>query len=417
MAFRFIHMADVHLDTPFSGRDKSIRKMLRELQRQSFKSVVDMAVQQGVDAVLIAGDLFDNDTLSFATEKFLLGEMERLNDAGIDVFYAPGNHDPWGSIYRLGEINWPLNVHVFKGSRPEVCTLYDDHGRARAVIAGAGHECKREGRNIASTFPKASGEVPYIGLFHGFVTGKYETAGYDRYAPCSMEDLTDKGYVYWALGHIHVRAELKSDEPVIIYPGNVMGRNFSEEGLKGVYCVEIDDNRKVKAVFCPIPSVCYRTVEVEGIEGAGDFTGLERLLVKKVEELSNIENRQSKLFLRLVLKGPSPLYEELQSDENMEYLTDAVKESLGLEYLEISVGAVERVIDIEEYKNKPHILGTVLSIIDRLKYDDELLLKLAPHDIAGASGMDDGEKIKYLRGLLEGLDREGAARLIKGDLK
>ncbi|NLM94171.1 MAG: DNA repair exonuclease, partial [Firmicutes bacterium] len=110
---RFVHLADAHLDTPFYGQGEDLRRRLREAARTSFSQAVDWALERRADAFLIAGDLFDNDLLSFATERFLLGEMSRLQEGGIQVFYATGNHDPGQAGYRAHALPWPKNVTLF----------------------------------------------------------------------------------------------------------------------------------------------------------------------------------------------------------------------------------------------------------------------------------------------------------------
>ena len=107
--FRFIHIADVHLDTPFASRSEALRERLREAAREAFRRAADLAISQKVDAFLIAGDLFDGDRLSFATERFLLQQLDRLHEGGVSVYYACGNHDPGGA--RIDGMPWPPGVH------------------------------------------------------------------------------------------------------------------------------------------------------------------------------------------------------------------------------------------------------------------------------------------------------------------
>lgn len=410
--FRFMHMADVHLDTPFKNRDKERRTMLRECQREAFKAAVDLAVGLKLDAVLIAGDLFDNDTLSFATEKFLLSEMDRLNESGIDVFYSPGNHDPYGGSARMSNLHFPGNVHVFRSSSPELCNVSDGDGNLKAVIAGAGHRGPREDKNIAASFPEAHGSVPYIGLLHTFVTGAKNASNHDRYAPCTLRDLIDKGYSYWALGHIHERCELYSD-PHIIYPGNIIGRNHGEQGLKGAYIVAIDDAGKVDAEFRALSKVCWETVEVTGLDNVNDPAALEKQLYKRALEYMDQKPDDCRLFLRIAIDGPCRLYDELKNEEELEYLSSSLKNTLGVEDVEVTAAHITRAVDIEKYRNGPHILGEVLSLIGKLKEDDELLMSLCPDELAGLKYESNVDRVAYLRRLIEGLDYEAAARLKK----
>lgn len=413
MAFKFIHIADVHLDTPFKSSDAKLRSYLRDSIRQAFKSSVDIALAKSVHAVLIAGDLFDNDTLSFQSEKFLIQQIDKLNDAKIKVFYAPGNHDPYKSAYRMQQIFWPGNFHIFGTSEPEIIPILDESGNKIAVIAGAGHEGKREPNNLAQRFPCASSEVPYIGLLHTFINESKGATKHDRYAPCSLSDLSQKGYIYWALGHVHTR-ETVSREPLIVYPGNLVGRNTSETGPKGVHYVEIDDARNIKSEFCPVSPVCWETVEVDDLTDAVNWESLEQKIYRRTALKIESINFSGELILNILLKGPCPIYGDLAKTDNMEDLSDSIKSSLNIEFLSITPYNVTRPVDIASFKGEPHILGAVLNILDRLNMDDELLLRLFPDEPAGyriATGRSD--KMKYLRSLLDGLDYEAAARLLK----
>ncbi|MGD8873441.1 MAG: DNA repair exonuclease, partial [Gemmatimonadota bacterium] len=104
---RFLHVADVHLDTSFAGRSESVRRRLREASREAFRRAVDLAIREEVHAFLIAGDLFDGERLSFTTERFLLDQASRLADHGITVVYATGNHDPGAPGAGPRSLAWP----------------------------------------------------------------------------------------------------------------------------------------------------------------------------------------------------------------------------------------------------------------------------------------------------------------------
>lgn len=415
MTLRFVHMADVHLDTPFKSSNPELRKLLRDSIRQAFKYAVDLALSSKVHALLIGGDLFDNDTLSFATEKFLLQQFYRLKQYGIDVFYSPGNHDPYGSDYGIGRVTWPDNVHIFGSCSPISYAIADGSGRNTAAIVGAGHQGKREARNLVKEFPKAKEGIPHIGLVHTLVSGSLGSERHDRYAPCSTSDLTEKGYAYWALGHVHSRAVVL-EEPLAIYPGNLVGRNAAEDGVKGVYLVEINDGQEVNAVFHGLSPVCWQTIYIDSLDGILNFDTLEQKVCACVEK--ELENRvvQGQILLRIHLKGPCPLYRELKKDENIEALEENLKVSLDIDFLELLTDGVTRPVELLSYRGQPTILGSTLDILSRLLEDDEFLLDFIPEAMAGceASACRD-EKIKYVRSLLDGLDYEAAARLLKED--
>ena len=109
---RFIHAADLHLDTAFVARSDEVRSRLREASLEALRRLIDLAVSESVDAVILAGDLFDGDRISFQTERLLSTEMARLATSGIQVVYATGNHDPGTATGRGASLDWAPNVHV-----------------------------------------------------------------------------------------------------------------------------------------------------------------------------------------------------------------------------------------------------------------------------------------------------------------
>lgn len=418
MAFRFIHMADVHLDTPFKSRDFSLQRFLRESIRQAFKLAIDLALEKDVHGVLVAGDLFDCDTLSFATEKFLLQQVERLKDAGIGFFYSPGNHDSWNSMYRLHRTSWPSNVHIFNSHEPERYVVRDREGKEVGIIIGAGYEEKKEMRNLSKDFPQKNNITPTVGLIHTNLTSAEGASSHERYAPCSQEDLIKKGYDYWALGHVHRRQEIIDGASAIVYPGNILGRNPGEDGQKGVYYVEISPDGGVKTQFYPVAPLCWLTLNVENLSDAGDLHSLENAIEGEVEKQLKERGSSLKLLLRIQLRGPCPLCGELLKEENIENLTENLKASLKVEYLELVPEGLVRPVNPDHFRNEAHVLGTALEIFHRAMEDDELLLRLAPEPLAGLKpGASRDEKVLYLKGLMEGLDYEAAALMTRGDEK
>jgi exonuclease SbcD len=413
MGFTFLHIADVHLDTPFQTKKKELRFFLREAIRATFQAAVDLALSKGVDAVLIAGDLFDNNTLSFATERFILEQMQKLNEAHIAVFYAPGNHDPSRSMNRLGSMKWPENVKIFHKRIPVTYPVYNREGHIVAVVSGAGHEHNREGENLVKRFPQAQDKgIPHVGLVHALVTGATGEEEHERYAPCTMDDLLDKGYIYWALGHIHSKAEL-SHTPLVVYPGNIVGRHFREQGLKGAYLVEIDDTGEVRSTFHSLAPVRWILFSIKDISKAETLEDLQETMYGSIIQQLEGEKDAGEVLARISLEGPSPLYRELRSEENVDTLKEDLSIELGFRHLEIVVSQVTRPVIPDDYKGQPHVLGTALDILEMAKTDPDLLLELKPERLGGCSSLDSEETIDYLKGLLEGLDYEVVARLLE----
>jgi len=421
---KFLHLADVHLDTPFQVRTKELRMFLRQAIREAFQRAIDLAISEKVHAVLIAGDLFDNQTLSFATERVRVEQMKRLYEAKIPVFYAPGNHDPAGVIYRRSLIEWPDNVKVFNARKPETCAVYDREGRLVARVTGAGHESPHEKENIIKGFPHArDASIPHIGIAHVWVTGARGEGHHDRYAPCTLEDMMDKGYSYWALGHIHSRGRL-AENPLVMYSGNLVGRHHGEEGPKGAYLVEMDGPAGVKAEFYPVATVRWITFKVNDLSRVRTLTQLQqhiyKALVGQLESEDQFEGRQD-IIARVVLEGPCPLYTQLCSqtaqaypqEENIQILEEYLYDAMSFRYVEVVPDGLVRPVVPQSYRGQPHVLATALDIIEEARKDPQVLLKLKPDMLAGFPGGDTDDVIAYLRELLEGLDYEIATRMME----
>ncbi len=414
MAFSFVHIADVHLDTPFKSRDENLRRFLRNSLRESFKAAIDLAISERVDALLIAGDFFDNDTLSFSTEKFILDVFKQLDKENINVFYAPGNHDPYGHSHRISKIPWPKNVYIFNQSNVEAVNVYDDNGNIKAVVLGAAHKSKNESRNIAEDFPKSKLNVPHIGLLHCLVLDTNTICDHERYAPCLIKDLEVKDYTYWALGHIHKRQELQKNKP-IMYSGNIMGRNSKETGAKGGYLVRINDAGEVTYSFNELSHIRWEEIIVDNISNVTNYEELKKRIFEKIEQEILKYEFDGELLIKVSLKGQCPLRFEFDDIENITELEDDIKAYFGIFYVEVSVDDLKMSIEIDKYKNQPHVLSKALEIFDDIKEDDELLLKLKPENLAGISGKDDEETVIYIRSLLKGADMDIATYLLGGD--
>ncbi|MDD3839824.1 MAG: DNA repair exonuclease [Clostridia bacterium] len=415
MGLKFVHMADIHLDTPFYSSDKNTGKLLKDSIKNAFAAGIELAVQQEVDAVLISGDLFDNNTLSFATEKFLLDQLDKLKDENIITFYSPGNHDPYGQSYKMRNIQWPSNIIIFDDDMPVTHQIKDKSGKVIGLVTGVGHSHKKEFQNLIKRFPdRDSQDIPHVGIAHVLVTGQKSSDQHERYAPCSISDMMEKGYDYWALGHVHTRLEI-SRNPFIIYPGNISGRNPVERGWKGAYLVDIDDNRMVHTDFHPLSPVLWEVVTIDDLEKIETLSQLENHIRDSLQDVVDMYDSAQHLFLRINLEGPCSLHEELKDRDNLESLCDYVKLFTDAQYVEFLVDRLTPSIDVSQFIGQPHLLGTVLDLLKDAESDHSLLLKLKPDDLGGCPSTDDDSVIEYLRQLMKGLDYEIASRMVLED--
>ena len=217
--FKFIHIADVHFDAPLTSKNEQLAQEMKMGQRNAFTNAINRCIAESVDALIIAGDLFDNDSVSLQTEKFLWDQFERLNKEKIKVFYAPGNHDPLITM----KVNFGDNVIVFNQDEPQETVLTDSEGK-HCHIRGVGHMDNNEKRNLIKKFSVKQEEDWVIGIAHAMVDSVEAGKEKGKYLPTTLDDLVKTGYDYWALGHIHQNIRFK-DYP-ITYSGALQGLNI-----------------------------------------------------------------------------------------------------------------------------------------------------------------------------------------------
>ena len=231
---KFIHCADVHLDTPLQGLAEypgSPIKEIRNATRRAFEKVLDSAISESVDFLIIAGDLYDTGLKSFESALFFNKQMARLADAGIDVYLIYGNHDAASKLIK--QLRPPKNVHVFRSTESHSFS----NKQLRLAIHGQSFSTPEITEDLAVNYPAPVPDFFNIGVLHTNLGGISDHA---NYAPCSLQTLKSKGYQYWALGHVHNRQVLCAD-PYIVYPGNIQGRHGKEQGEKSCELVTVSD--------------------------------------------------------------------------------------------------------------------------------------------------------------------------------
>jgi exonuclease SbcD len=254
--FRFLHAADIHLDSPLHGLsryDGLPEDDIRGATRAAFDNLVQRALDEAVDFVVIAGDLFDGEWKDMGTGLYFARAMGRLNGANIPVFLLSGNHDAESVLTR--SVPWPPNVRLFGTRKPETHTLPDlavaVHGQSFATPAVTD--------NLVLAYPDATNHHFNIGMLHTALTGRQ---GHAAYAPCSLEDLRSKHYHYWALGHVHEH-EIVCDEPHVVFPGNTQGRTIRETGPKGAVIVTVEDGQVVAVERIDLDVLRWARVDVD----------------------------------------------------------------------------------------------------------------------------------------------------------
>jgi DNA repair protein SbcD/Mre11 len=382
---KFIHCADVHLDTPLQGLAQYPGAPVNEIRnatRRAFEKVLDAAVSEKVKFLIIAGDLYDTGLKSFESALFFNKQMVRLKDAGIDVYLIHGNHDAASKLIK--QLRPPGNVHIFRSSEPQ--TFSNDE--LRMAIHGQSFATPEIIDDLAAKYPHPIPGFFNIGVLHTNLTGISEHA---NYAPCSLETLKNKGYQYWALGHVHNRQILCVD-PYIVYPGNIQGRHGKEQGEKSCELVTVADagTVSIEPISTSVVPWVQAEVDASGCQTADDVyervrTGLAGLLSEGKERVT---------ALRLRILGTTDAHTELNRDPEQvrnEAISIANECGNGLLWVErVQVATLPR-LDREALLTRDDPIGEIVRIIAGLRDEptsvaawDEIaeLQKKLPSEIA-----------------------------------
>lgn len=413
---RFVHLADVHLDTAFSGRSQPIRQRLREASREALRRAVDLAIREDVQAFLVAGDLFDGDLLSFPTERFLLDQAHRLGDNGITMVYATGNHDPGMGESGPRRLPWPPNVRVAGDGTPQRIAIQDREGRTCGYVTAVGHASPAERDDLSRRLPRPSGELPEVALLHTQVHTSLGSDAHHTYAPSELTYLMRAGYDYWALGHVHVRQTLSEDPPVV-YPGNLQGRTHADTGAKGCILADLSDRDAPALSFRAVAPVRWETIRVDGLEEADTLDRLERKVALAWKAAREEEPTQAEMewMIRVVLDGPCPLWKELRREEDRAALSGELVELLGALDVSVIHDGVHPVLDTEEHRGRPDVLGEALRLMEKIRLGETSLEGLDPGTLAGLTSEERDAVDAYVRSLLQGAEGELAARVLGED--
>jgi DNA repair protein SbcD/Mre11 len=231
-SFKFIHAADIHLDSPLRGLSRYEGLPVEEIRkatRTAFDNLIRFACDEKVDFLIIAGDLYDGNWKDMSTGLYFASAMGRLASHGIQVYLVRGNHDAASVLTRTLP---PIpNVHIFSEVQAETFVLQD----LDVALHGRSFTAQRVTEDMTPLYPAPVPGLFNIGLLHTSLVGYAE---HETYAPCSPPVLTAKGYDYWALGHVHDHAIIATAPP-IVFSGVLQGRHIRESGPKGAVLVEV----------------------------------------------------------------------------------------------------------------------------------------------------------------------------------
>ena len=372
---RFVHSADLHLDSPFTGlkaaAPERVASALYTATFDAYQNIIDLCVSERVDALLVAGDIYDGADRSLRAQSKFVDGLERLQDAGIRSFVCHGNHDPldgWEA-----RLTYPTGCHRFGAEFEAVPVFRDEPGRA--VVYGISYPRRDVTENLVTRLRNVQAGPFSIGLLHANVDNN---PNHPAYAPCSLSDLRQAGIDYWALGHVHTRSVLNDQAPTVAYPGNPQGRHPNETGPRGAYLVEIDDAGNARLDFRPMDTVRWERlgVDISGMEAEQHLRNALHLHIEGV--LEEAEGRS--VVVRVTLSGRGPLSGSLRRSNFIDDLVEGVNEEWASRspfvWCERIEDETRSPFDRAARLAGSDFLAEVLKTADRAKEDPELLARL-----------------------------------------
>jgi DNA repair protein SbcD/Mre11 len=411
---KFVHAADLHLDSPLRGLERyegAPADRIRGATRRAMENLIDLCLDESVAFLLLAGDLYDGDWKDYATGLFFSAQMSRLREAGVRVFLIRGNHDAQSRITRRLEL--PDNVKELACGQPE--SVRDE--ALGIAVHGQGFAKASVTDDLAANYPGAVGGLLNIGLLHTALSGR---PGHADYAPCAVDTLRSKGYDYWALGHVHAR-EVVSDDPWIVFPGNLQGRHAREGGAKGATLVTVREGRVQEVEHRALDVVRWARVKVDVTAAATGEDVVDR--VRGALEQAMVAADGRLLAARVGVSGATRAHGDLQSEpERWESAIRAAATDVGDVWLEKVRLRTTPAFDRDAAMKRDDAVGELLRAVQGVQ-EDEAQLEALASDLADlarklpaeAREGEDGVRVHdpaYLREAMGDVERLLLSRLL-----
>jgi exonuclease SbcD len=367
--FKFIHAADLHIDSPMRGLgayEGAPVQRLHGATRQSLIALVDLAIAEKVAFVLYVGDIFDGDWADFHTGQFFRQQNVRLTSADISVYIVKGNHDAESQITKV--LPRLQGVHVFDHKRCETVEMPE----IQVALHGQSFKQRAVTDDLAQHYPQAKPDWFNIGLLHTCLTP--DTSGHLPYAPTAIPTLVGKGYDYFALGHVHERRVVRDASPRIVFPGNLQGRRSSESGSKGCELVTVRDG-ELESQHISLERVRWHRIEIDA-DGLADIDALAKACTERLQ--SQIAEAPEPLHaVRVTIRGRSEIaHIEAAQRGTLDAAVRAAAQDLhGLDvWIEKVELDVQVPVDRAALAARDDALSEVVRLVDELTRDDEAVL-------------------------------------------
>ncbi len=413
---RFVHAADLHLGAPFGGvsaEDTRVGTALAQATFSAFDRIIDVCLEREARFLVIAGDAYNAADSSLAAQLHFQSGMRRLAEAGIEVFVVHGNHDPangWSAGLVL-----PDSVHVFPVDHVGRFEVEVD-GEVVAVIYGRSFARAAELENLALGYSRQPSDPVAIGVLHANIGS---TAGYDPYAPATLDDLRNARMDYWALGHIH-KQDILCRDPWVVYPGSPQGLNPKETGPHGCMVVELDSGGVARVEPVETAPIGWAQIDCD-VSGASGIEEVSEVLGRACDTVRADQNRPC--VVRVTLVGRTAAHGELARPGLLAELSDNLRreQSAGSPWLWLDrvADTTSATLDLDAVRAGAEFSAELVSIADELAADsaglqallDELTAPIETSLPGYRPGIDSDEVLRLARdAALDLLLAEGGER-------
>ena len=375
----FIHAADLHLGAPFKGL-RSIAPawadVLLQAIPEAFRSVIETAIKEQVDFVVLAGDIFDNSHPSYADFSLFLSGLKQLQEAGIPVYFVTGNHDPyisWDNSFAV----LPENVHLLGVTKPEFA-CYKKDGKPLALIGGRGYYTQSFPRteDISEGISRETA-ASELGVSAPFMIGILHT-GLDidlTRSPVNPKTLLKRDVDYWACGHVHQPKMFPSkDDPRIGYSGCPQGRDMKEEGEHGVFKVTLSSNASTQIEFIPTAKVAWQHLKLD-VSDAVTITDIQEKIIA-AEFGQNAKTRCQRMIFRITLMGRSALHGELTT-QVLEDMRAILNDGYPFFYIDALLDKTKPSLKLQTLRKEGLFPSVYLDVMDSYRdHKDKVVLDL-----------------------------------------
>ena len=420
--FKFIHAADIHLDSPLRGISKYEGAPVEEVRgasRTALKNLVQVASNRKVDFVLIAGDLYDGDWPDHNTGLFFAKQVTKLRDAGIAVYLITGNHDAASKMTRSLVLPNNPDGSAIRISSHTVETI--ELKKLGVAIHGRGFDTPKMPDSIIDQYPIGCPDLFNIGMLHTSLES--DSKEHPRYAPCKLTDLIGKGYQYWALGHIHHR-QILYESPHIVYSGNIQGRSIRETGAKGCLLVEVNNSLSIHTEFQSLDAMRWAALRID-VSQAEDEGAVLQLFADTVEK-QLIDQSELPVAMRVTFEGTTELDHQLQRQSESftaQIRAKALDVSSGRVWVEKILVETQLARNLSEFIQNDGPIGALFEYVRSMQSDENartiindelsyLMEKLPPELKHGPESLNWNEP-ESLAGLIAEVEPFLLARLTK----